>query len=149
MSQIREDIGLPQESYRVISVGLHPAIAQFNGFHTLDGYFNNYPLEYKHRFRNIIGYELEKSDELRDYFDGWGSRCYIFTEELSPSVLYTKDKNVTIHNLQLNITALHEMNCTFVLSSVNIANHVDSGLQLVDVYEQADSVWRIFLYEVL
>jgi len=148
-SQIRDDIGLPQESYRVINVGLHPAIAQFNGFHTLDGYFNNYPLEYKHRFRNIIGYELEKSDELRDYFDGWGSRCYIFAEELSPSVLYTKDKNVTIHNLQLNITALHEMNCTFVLSSVNIANHVDSGLQLVDVYEQADSVWRIFLYEVL
>ena len=148
-SQIRDDIGLPQESYRVINVGLHPAIAQFNGFYTLDGYFNNYPLEYKHRFRNIIGYELEKSDELRDYFDGWGSRCYVLVEELSTGTLYTKDKNVTIHNLQLNITALHEMNCTFVLSSVNIANHVDSGLQLADVYEQADSAWRIFLYEVL
>jgi hypothetical protein len=148
-SQIREDIGLPQESYRVINVGLHPTIAQFNGFYTLDGYFSNYPLEYKHRFRNIIGYELEKSEELRDYFDGWGSRCYILAEELSTGVLYTKDKNMTIYSLQLNVTALHEMNCTFVFSSVNIANHVDSGLQLVDVYEQADSAWRIFLYEVL
>ena len=148
-SQIRNDIGLPQESYRVISVGLHPSIAQFNGFYTLDGYISNYPLDYKYRFRNIIGYELEKSDELRDYFDEWGSRCYILAEELSTGALYTKDKNVTIYNLQLNITALHEMNCTFVLSSVNIANHVDSGLQLVDVYEQADSAWRIFLYEVL
>jgi len=147
--QIRNDIGLPQESYRVISVGLHPSIAQFNGFYTLDGYMSNYPLDYKYRFRNIIGYELEKSDKLRDYFDEWGSRCYVLAEELATGALYTKDENVTIHNLQLNITALHEMNCTFVLSSVNIANHVDSGLQLVDIYEQADSAWRIFLYEVL
>lgn len=148
-SQIRNDIGLPQESYRVISVGLHPSIAQFNGFYTLDGYVSNYPLDYKYRFRNIIGYELEKSDELRDYFDEWGSRCYVLAEELSTGALYTKEKNVTIYNLQLNITALHEMNCTFVLSSVNIANHADSALQLVDVYEQTDSAWRIFLYEVL
>jgi hypothetical protein len=41
-------IGEPQANYRVVSIGLHPCIAQYNGFYTLDSYQTNYPLEYKH-----------------------------------------------------------------------------------------------------
>ncbi|MDA6131502.1 DUF6044 family protein, partial [Escherichia coli] len=50
-SAIKEYIGLPQEDYRVASIGLHPAIAQYNGFYTLDSYNNFYPLTYKYQFR--------------------------------------------------------------------------------------------------
>ncbi|MFD6442285.1 DUF6044 family protein, partial [Peribacillus sp. NPDC060186] len=39
---IKEHIDLPQEDYRVASIGLHPAIAQYNGFYTLDTYNNFY-----------------------------------------------------------------------------------------------------------
>lgn len=59
-SAIKEYIGLPQEDYRVASIGLHPAIAQYNGFYTLDSYNNFYPLTYKYQFRKIIEKELEK-----------------------------------------------------------------------------------------
>lgn len=42
-----------------------------HGFYTVDGYSNNYPLEYKHRFREVIAAELEKNEEVRVYFDLW------------------------------------------------------------------------------
>jgi hypothetical protein len=148
-AQIDDDIGLSKETYRVINIGLHPAIAQYNGFYTLDGYSNNYPLEYKHRFRNIIGYELAKDDELRSYYDDWGSRCYVLVHELDRNFYCTKDDNIVINNLQLNTTALYEMDCSYIFSAVNITNYVANSLQLNGVYEHPDSAWRIFLYEVV
>ena len=71
-SDIKEYIGLPVDQYRVVSIGIHPAIAQYNGFYTLDSYNNFYPLTYKHQFRKIIAPELEKNKTLKEYFDGWG-----------------------------------------------------------------------------
>ena len=147
--EIEADIGMPQDTYRVISIGLHPSISQYNGFYTLDGYSNNYPLEYKHRFRNIIGYELAKSEEIRNYFDGWGSRCYIMTAELGLSFFCKKDEGLILTNLELNVTALHEMNCSYVFSAVNITNYAANSLQFNGLYQHPVSAWDIYLYEVL
>ena len=65
--EIDQFIGLPKSSYRVASIGLHPAVSQYNGFYTLDTYNNFYPLTYKYEFRKIITKELEKSGVLRRY----------------------------------------------------------------------------------
>ena len=42
--EVAEYIGKPKSSYCVVSIGMHPSIAQMNGFFTLDGYQTNYPL---------------------------------------------------------------------------------------------------------
>lgn len=81
-SQISKFINKPKNEYRVVSIGIHPSIAQYNGFYTLDGYQNNYPLDYKKRFRKIIIKEIEKDTHIKKYFDEWGSRCYVFSHEL-------------------------------------------------------------------
>ena len=148
-TQIRDDIGIPQEDYRIINIGIHPGVAQHSGFHTLDGYLNNYPLEYKLQFRNIIGYELAKSENLASYFDDWGSRCYTFVAELERDFLCTKSKNLSVGNLELNITALYEMNCSYVFSAVEIQNAGDNSLSHLQTYETAESIWRIYVYELL
>jgi len=145
---IEDDIGLDQASYRVINIGFHPAIAQYNGFYTLDGYSNNYPLEYKHRFRNIISNELDKNPSLEDYFDYMGSRCYVLVDELGLNFVNTKDSSTVINNLELNITALYEMNCSYIFSAVNITNYLANSLQFSGFYEHNDSAWDIYVYEV-
>ncbi|MGY5871682.1 MAG: DUF6044 family protein [Candidatus Thorarchaeota archaeon] len=147
-TQIRDDIGIPQEVYRIINIGIHPAVAQHSGFHTLDGYLNNYPLEYKLQFRNIISYELAKDEDIAIYFDGWGSRCYTFVAELGRDFLCTKSKNLSVGNLELNVTALYEMNCSYVFSAVEILNAGDNNLSLLQTYETAESIWRIYVYEL-
>lgn len=147
--QIKTDIGLPQDSYRIINIGFDPAVSQYNGFYTLDGYFNNYPLAYKHRFRNIIGYELAKNTEIRDYFDNWGSRCYIFTAELGLDFYCTKGRGLSLNNLELNTTAMYEMNVSYVFSAVNITNNAANNLQFIKLYQYPDSAWDIYLYQLI
>ncbi|MFC4618498.1 DUF6044 family protein [Camelliibacillus cellulosilyticus] len=145
---IQTYIGRPPASYRVVSIGLHPAIAQYNGFYTLDGYVVSYSLRYKHQFRRIIAPELIKSPRTASYFDKWGSRCYLFTAELGRRYNYTKDKKKDIHHLQINSGALKEMGGRYIFSAVKILNAKANHLIFLHKFERSDSPWAIYLYEV-
>ena len=147
--EIRDYIGVPAADYRVASLGMHPAIALYNGFRTVDGYWVNYPLEYKHRFRKAIAGELAKAPKLAAYFDGWGSRCYLFSAELGQQYLYTKESpKRRVERLDVDTAALAELGTKYILSAVDIGNAAELGLNLKAVFQRSDSPWRIYLYEV-
>lgn len=145
---IGEAIGKPKEDYRVVSIGLHPAIAQFNGFYTLDSYNNFYPLAYKHRFREIIAKELEKNKQLRVYFDTWGGRCYVFVAELGKKYEFRKASKRKIKRLELNTEALYGLGGRYVLSALPIENAKANRLRFVRRFDDKRSAWRIYLYEI-
>ncbi|MDP4163670.1 MAG: DUF6044 family protein [Bacillota bacterium] len=144
---IKNYIGKPQSSYRVASIGLHPAIAQYNGFYTLDTYNNYYPLAYKHEFRKIIAGELDKSSMLKKYFDDWGGRCYIFVNELGENYDFKKDSKKTIQHLTLNIAQFKKMGGQYILSSVPILNSEETGLHFLRSFNNKESAWKIYLYQ--
>jgi hypothetical protein len=146
---IRDHIGKPQSSYRIASIGLHPAIAQYNGFYTLDTYNNFYPLSYKHLFRKIIENELEKNNEIRIYFDEWGGRCYLFTDELGKHYMFKKNSKKRIRNLDINTEPLKQFGGEYIFSSVPIDNAKENNLKLDKVFNSKSSAWKIYLYEVL
>lgn len=148
-SAIKEYIDLPQEKYRVVSIGIHPAIAQFNGFYTLDTYNNFYPLSYKYQFRKIIEKELAKNKTIRTYFDEWGGRCYIFTDELGKHYMFKKNSKKRLKNLELNLEAFKEMGGRYIFSAVPIDNASDNHLTLEKSFESKSSVWKIYLYKAL
>ncbi|KMY59043.1 DUF6044 family protein [Geobacillus stearothermophilus] len=145
---IREYIGRPVHTYRVASIGIHPAIAQYNGFYTLDTYNNFYPLEYKHRFRCIIAKELEKNKKLREYFDEWGGRCYLFVDELGKHYMFKKTSKRTIRHLELNTKAFYAMGGRYIFSALPIENVSDNALHLERVFRSDESAWTIYLYKV-
>ncbi len=146
--EIEEYIGLPQESYRVASVALYPSVPLYNGFYCIDGYSNNYAMDYKQQFRKIISKELEKSSELRAYFDDWGNRCYIFVAELGKNYFFTKDSQESTVNMELSADALRDMSCDYILSGLEIENPSSSGLSLERNFEHEDSPYRVWLYKV-
>lgn len=146
-NKIKDTIGEPQKDYRVASIGIHPSVAQYNGFYTLDGYQNYYPLPYKQQFRKIIAQELEKSNIWREYFDYWGSRCYLFSSEI-PDFLSTKEKGRIITHLDIDIQAFKDLEGRFIFSAAEILNYKEDNLYLIGVFEDKDSVWRIFVYEI-
>lgn len=148
-SAIKDYIGLPQEDYRVASIGLHPAIAQYNGFYTLDSYNNFYPLTYKYQFRKIIEKELEKNKTIRTYYDEWGGRCYIFTDELGKHYMFKKRTKKRLKNLEMNTDAFKAMGGSYLFSSVPIDNAEDNQLVLAKVFESKSSVWKIYLYKAI
>jgi hypothetical protein len=146
---IKKYINKPVENYRVVSIGIHPAIAQYNGFYTLDTYNNFYPLSYKHEFRRIIEKELAKNKTIRKYFDQWGGRCYIFTAQQGKSYMVKKDSKKKLKNLQLNLAPFKKMGGEYVISALPIKNAKENELELDKVFQSKSSAWKIYLYRVI
>ncbi|MDP2750989.1 MAG: DUF6044 family protein [Rhodocyclaceae bacterium] len=155
--EVSRHIGQDKATYTVVSLGLHPSVASYNGFRTLDGYLSNYPLHYKHTFRNIIGGELEKNPIYRNYFDEWGSRFYVFSSELGETgdaaFLLTKERverlGVRVTDLRFNTSAFVSMGGRYLISAVEIENAADLNLTLDSIFEHPASPWRLFLYRTI
>lgn len=146
MARLESAIGRKPSQYRIAHLGMSPAPALMHGFYTVDGYSNNYPLEYKHRFRRVIAAELAKNEETRVYFDGWGSRCYLFNGETGAYWMLGKGSGVVYENLDFDMAALRELGCEYLFSGARIADAERMGLAFLGYYDTEDSYWGVWLY---
>lgn len=146
---VKRHIGLEQRDYRVASIGIHPAVSQYNGFYTIDTYNNFYPLAYKHQFRKLIEKELEKNNTIRKYFDTWGGRCYIFTAQLGKRYMIKKDSKRQLKDFQFNTEVFKEMGGRYIFSAIPINNAEENRLSLEKVFESKSAAWKIYLYKTL
>lgn len=150
-NEISTYIGKEKSEYRIASLGMHPVIAQYNGFYTLDGYLPSYPLMYKHQFRKIIKDELIKNAGLGKYFDTWGSRVYLFSSELKETGSYVMNRagnSFEITKLDINKSVFRDMGGRFIVSAVKINEETNPGILLKKKFINAESAWDIYLYEV-
>lgn len=100
-------IGRSPRDISMVSLGLDPMKAAYAGFSVRDGYFNNYPREYKDSFRKVIAPELSgRNQTLMDSFDEWGSQIYMFqssgSSERSP---------------RFDLCALRDLDVEFIIAS--------------------------------
>lgn len=146
---IEKYIDRPLNSYRIASIGIHPSIAQYNGFYTLDTYNNFYPLTYKYAFREIMDKELAKNKRLRTYYDEWGGRCYIFTDQLGKHYMFKKDSSETLKNVQLNMKPFKQLGGEYIFSALPIENAAEIKLELENVFESDTAAWKIYLYKAM
>ncbi len=153
MDQVRDYLervsGQDVSQYRVVSLGIDPAAAYYQGFYCLDGYSNNYSLDYKHAFREIIRPELEKSEYLASSFDAWGNRCYLFSSECPG--YYTIEKNgFFFQNYEIDVKSLYDLGGRYLLSAAYIQNGEEQGLYLMreEPFETPESYYRIFVYAI-
>ena len=148
---IKNYIGKPQSSYYVASFALSPSVAQHNGFYTLDGLMSLYDLRYKLAFRQVFAGEIEKSKEIKQYYDGWANRCYIFSSELGtgPEAYNNyKFKPREVQHLDFNAKAFAALGGRYLISAVEIKNHEQQGLHLEKIFKDPVSWWTIYLYSV-
>ncbi|HET9503760.1 MAG TPA: DUF6044 family protein [Hymenobacter sp.] len=144
---IQARTGQAPPAYRVACLGLPPAVAQLNGFYTLDSYQTLYPLTYKHAFRPLIAGELAKSPELAAYFDAWGNRCYLFSAELGRDFLVGKRPVRTVQHWVFDAAAFRRLGGRYVLSAVRLARLEESGLRPLGVFDDSAAYWQLYLYE--
>lgn len=148
MQELEETIGRDITTYRVAHLGMSPAPALMHGFYTVDGYSNNYSLEYKHRFRRVIARELEKNEGTRLYFDEWGNRCYLFNGATGNAWMLGKREHIVYEKLEFDMGALRELGCEYIFSCGEIGNARELGLSLLGYYETESSFWGVWLYEL-
>ena len=133
---------------KVVSLGMFPAVAEFNGLHTLDVSIANYSLDYKHKFREVIKDELEESKEIKDYFDKYGNRCYIFSSELGKRYLYGKSSKKRVSHLDIDTKALKQLGCQYIISAVDIDNYKELNLKYKGSFTTENSFWDIKVYKL-
>lgn len=148
MAQIEEAIGREMSEYRIAHLGISPAPSLMHGFYTVDGYSNNYPLEYKHAFRRVIAAELDKTPETAVYFDAWGNRCYLFNSQTGNYWMVKKGSGVVYEDLEFDMEALAALGCEYLLSGGEIADAEEMGLEPLGYFETEKSYWGIWLYEL-
>lgn len=148
---IYEYIGKEQNTYKVASLGIDPAIAMYNGFYCVDGYSNNYPLSYKYAFRQVIEKELQKSNTLQTYFDTWGSRCYLFSAQIhstTPTYQLEETGSFSFQKLELDTIALKDLGCNYIFAAAPIENADNIHLSLANSFTDAKSPYIIYVYEI-
>lgn len=148
--KIKEYIGKPCTEYRVGSIGLYPSIALYNGMNCIDGYSNNYDINYKHKFRKIIENELNKNESLRIYFDEWGNRCYLFAAEIPYMYTIQKNSDIVLRDVDFDVDALKMLNCDYLLSAAPIeSSHMSERIKYCRKFENEESPYAIYLYQIL
>ena len=146
--EIDKAIGKPLDSYRVAHIGMSPAPALMYGFYTVDGYANSYPLSYKHKFREIMAEELVLSPAAAEYFDTWGSRCYLYNSQSGTSYMNGKGSDVKYEGLKYNYELLKDMGCEYLFSCGEIIDANDENLKLLGVFSEDTAYWKIWVYEI-
>ena len=147
-AMVKAAISADPSTYRVACLGIHPAIAQYNGFYTVGGYLSIYPLEKKRAFRRVIKRELEKSPGLRRYYDHWGNRMYLLSSELTNNFFFDKRSKVGVRDLEIDSGALYDLGARYLISAVPIVNYADNHLVRVGIAQTDDSGLRLFVYRI-
>lgn len=148
MKQLEQAIGRDMSTYRVAHLGVSPAPSLMHGFYTVDGYSNNYPMEYKHAFRKVIERELAKNPETKQYFDEWGNRCYLFNSITGTYYSVAKNAGIQYEGLEFDMEALRELGCEYLFSGGEILDAERMGLESMGYFETENSYWGIWLYRL-
>lgn len=143
--EIMEDIDYNGEWS--VAYGLHPAVLEYNGIATLDGYLGFYPRQYKEAFRRIIAPALAQVEASRIYYDDWGARVYLYSGTEASVVSNYKSFTIADRNLAIDAEAFEELGGRYVFSRFELANAEEAGLRYVKVYGTGESPYKVYLYE--
>ncbi|MCF8879057.1 DUF6044 family protein [Hyphobacterium sp. SN044] len=118
--EVRAYLGADWPEERVVTVGLPTMAAAYNGFHTLDGYYQAHPLDFHLAFRRVIAPALERDPARASNYDGWGNRVEV------PVTTYNADGTIEVF---IDGCALADIGGTLVLSQYQLSNPDDSQLR--------------------
>lgn len=138
--EIKKDIDYQDEW--CIAYGMHPAVLEYNGVATLDGYLSMYSQDYKEQFRELITPYEEHGGDL-EYFDIWGARAYIFGDI---EYLPVKDLGVDTADMWIDTEEFKKMNGKYIFSRVKILNAEELSIELIGEYSNNMSPYMIYVY---
>ncbi|MDE6406794.1 MAG: hypothetical protein K2M20_14215 [Lachnospiraceae bacterium] len=142
--QIKADIGY--EGEWSAAYGFHPAVLEYNGIATLDGYLGFYSQQYKEDFRKIIAPALERVEATRIYYDDWGARAYLYSGTDLSIVSATKTVYATDDHIYMDGEAFRALGGQYLFSRIKLSNARETGLSLLGEYTADDGSMTVYVY---
>lgn len=145
MEQIKADIGYDGEY--CAGYGLNPAVLEYSGIATLDGYLGFYPQSYKEEFTKLIQPSYDRVEDWRIYYGQWGARAYLYAG--SGESIYNPYRNQLLSDRHLYIDGdqFRGMGGRYLFSRYELENVEELGFFLRDIYTAEGSPYTIYLYE--
>lgn len=145
MEQIKADIDYDGE-YSA-GYGLNPAVLEYSGIATLDGYLGFYPQSYKEEFIKLIQPSYDRVEDWRTYYGEWGARAYLYAG--SGESIYNPYRNQTLSDMHLYIDGdqFRRMGGTYIFSRYELENMEELGFGLRGIYADESSPYTIYLYQ--
>ena len=128
-----------------IAFGINPSVLQYNGIATLDGYVPYYSMKYKKQFRELITPALDVDLKDAKYFDEWGARAYIFSNDVK-----YKGAGIVLHSpakLLINPSVFKQMGGVYIFSRTKLSNADDLGIKLIKEYKNKDFIYQVYVYK--
>ncbi len=144
--EIKADIGY--DGGWAAAYGFHPAVLEYNGIATLDGYLGFYSQQYKEDFRKIIAPALERVEATRIYYDDWGARAYLYSGTDLSIVSATKTVYATDDHIYMDGKAFRVLGGQYLFSRIRLSNAQDAGLSLLGEYTAHDGSMTVFVYHI-
>ncbi|MDE7358900.1 MAG: hypothetical protein K2N39_05625, partial [Lachnospiraceae bacterium] len=141
--QIKADIGY--EGEWAAAYGFHPAVLEYNGIATLDGYLGFYSQQYKEDFRKIIAPALERVEATRIYYDDWGARAYLYSGTDLSIVSATKTVYATDDHIYMDGEAFRALGGQYLFSRIKLSNARETGLSLLGEYTADDGSMTVYV----
>ncbi len=143
---IKEEIGYQGEWSA--AYGLHPAVLQYDGIATVDGYLGMYPQTYKDFWIKLEEPAFAGSPELKSYFEGWGARVILYSGNDENTYAPLRNMELEDKRLMVNIDELASLDCRYIFSRIELSNAEELGLSLRGTYSGHGSPYTIYVYEL-
>lgn len=143
--EIKEDMEYDGEWS--VAYGMNPAILEYNGISTLDGYLGFHSMEYHNQFRKIIEPAFPGNEWARQYYDEWGARAFIFSGSGESSYVPYRNLELEDQRLMINADALRELQGKYIFSCIEISNSEELGIELYKTYQNSTSPYVIYVYD--
>ncbi|SFC17193.1 DUF6044 family protein [Butyrivibrio sp. YAB3001] len=127
--------------------GMHPAVLNYNGIATVDGYLGMYAQDYKETWTKVIEPALEGSPSLKSYFLGWGARVSLYSGSDENTYAPLRNLELTDTRLIVNMDELKKLDCKYIFSRIEFSNATEIGLKLIGTYTDESSPYTIFVYD--
>ena len=126
--------------------GFHPAVLEYNGIATLDGYLGFYPQQYKEDFRKVIAPAIERMESSRIYYDDWGARAYLYSGTEASVVSHLKSFEPLDKDLYIDGKAFGEMGGKYIFSRFELDNENEIEMELIGVYGTDRNPYAVYVY---
>ena len=145
MEEILADISY--EGEYAAGYGLNPAVLEYNGVATLDGYLGLYPQSYKEAFTKLIQPAYDRVEEWRSYYGEWGARAYLYAGSGESIYNPYREQPLSDDRLYIDAQQFRDMGGRYLFSRYALSGMEEMGFSLRGVYTHPASPYTIYLYE--
>jgi len=131
-----------------IAYGFHPAVLEYNQIKTIDGMLSYYPLKYKREFRTLIAPFLEQHKWAAYYFDKWGGRAYVFSENRIFEYININTSKTLQFALKINTDVFKKLEGKYIFSRFLLTNAKELNLDFIAKFEDENSPYKIYVYAI-